>query len=104
MAKKKENPSTSSNQVQFRLPAALVRQLDNLALHEESRGVCAKRLVIEAMTQSWMERYHARLEESDERLQKLREDIATTLGMALVEFAKEDPKKVERWIQEHMLN
>jgi hypothetical protein len=86
------------------MPAGLLKQLDDLALrHEETRNDCAKRLVIEAMTQSWLERLQQRLEESDGRLEKLREDLATVLAMMLVEFGKEDAERVKKWVREHLL-
>lgn len=99
-----QNSSAKSNLVNFRLPPALLSQLDEIAAREEvSRGDLARKLVIEGISRTWLDPLERRLEETDRRIAKLREDIATVLNVMLVEFAKEDPEKVERWVREHLL-
>ena len=101
----KKARSAGSNLVSFRLPPPLLRQLDVLANgNEESRGDCAKRLVIESLSRSWLQQLEVRFEATDQQIEKLREDVATTVAMMLVSFGKQDPVKVEAWVKEHLLD
>jgi hypothetical protein len=89
--------------VNFRLSPVFCQQLDELAERlGVSRGECAKTLVVESLSRGWLEGLQSRLEETDLRIVKLREDLATTLQIMLVEFAKEPPEKVEAWVKKHM--
>jgi len=103
-ATSKKSTPTKHNLVQFRLSPGLIEQLEATGMKSgEERNECAKRLVTEALSLAWLERLQQRLDESDGRVEMLREDLATTVALLLVQFAKEDPDRVQKWVREHLL-
>ena len=100
MSKASEKPS---DMVSFRLAAEFLKTLgDEAAREDESPNVCARRLLVRALTNTGQEELRHEFEELRAEQRKLREDFATLANVLLVRVAKEDPKKAEAWIREHL--
>lgn len=104
--------------VSFRLSASFAKELSERAAHNgESPGELARRLVIEALTDSQRARLTSQLDEVrasvgavERSVSKLRGDIATSLaGMlkylspAIPEDARMTTKQIEDWIRQRLL-
>jgi hypothetical protein len=106
--------AASSETISFRLPAELVEELVELASDHNarhnlrgdsalSRTEFAKRLFIDALTDSEREKTRAELARLADEVCKLREDIATVLTSLLVNIAKADQREVEAWVRAALL-
>lgn len=96
------NESTTQT-VSFRLPAALARQLAARgAAQNLSPGECARRIVLEALSDSANEQTREDLADLRHGLNRLREDLATATVALLVEAGNVDRAEAEAWAEQNL--
>lgn len=89
--------------ISFRLPSALVKQLaERGATQNFSLGECARRIVLDALSDSTNEQTREDLAELREGLERLREDLATATAALLVNAGKVDQTEAEAWARQSL--
>lgn len=91
--------------ISFRLPSALVKQLtERGATQNLSLGECARRIVLDALSDSANEQTREDLAEIREGLERVREDLATATAALLVNAGKAEQAEAEAWVKQALFH
>lgn len=91
--------------ISFRLPSALVKQLaERGATQNLSLGECARRIVLDALSDSANEQTREDLAEIREGLERVREDLATATAALLVSAGKAEQAEAEAWVKQALFH
>ena len=89
-----------SQQVSFRLAAEHADELDRrAAARGVSRGDYARQSLIALLTSNPAEETRNRVAELQDELQKLRQELWTSVAALLAHAGKADPKAAQEWVK-----
>jgi len=95
--------STEKENVSFRLaPEFLKLLVEQAAKDGKSVHLCARRLLIRALTDTERTELRQELENLQQDFDKMRGDLATLGAYLLVEVAKKKPDEAAAWVREHL--
>lgn len=93
-----------SPQVTFRLPDEYLKVLDQLAGDAgSSRHKFARQLLVAALTDNPLEDARNRIVEVQDELQKLREELWTSVAALLTNAGKVEPQAAKEWVGQALM-
>lgn len=93
-----------SQQVSFRLAAVHANELNKQATAlKQSPGTFARRAVIKALSNDTADETHHRVAELQDEVQKLRQELWTSVAALLAHAGKAEPKAAQEWVKNTLI-